>query len=361
MGSSLHHLGFESEKDCRGRDVRRRLGSACVASVGVLLCGCMTKLAVSAQAGVLEQAAPVVEAQTDYEFARAAIPGNLMQIEGILGLAPEDERLLLLIVKGLASYAYAFLEEDMERARTAGDFEQADVLRQRAREMYLKAKRFGVQWLTAKDSGLGTRLSTVSAAAAGEVKADLAQAFDDAEDAPALFWTGYAWGSAINVSRDDPALLADLPLVTALVERSVELDERYYHAAGHVFLGVLHASRGAVIGGDPKLGKQHFERALELTDRKSLIVHANYAEAYAVQVQDGSLFEALLQEVRSAGAAATEGLALANAVAKRRATRLGAQRDELILPALPDPVLPERPVPTVAPEPPEPEPPLTSR
>src|SRR5690606_26052635 len=91
---------------------------------------------------------PVVEEQTDYEYARLAAAGNLMQIEGLLKVAPDNERLLMLATQGYASYAYGFLEEEMDEAEFRGDLERADEARARARAMYLKAKDFGVHLLT---------------------------------------------------------------------------------------------------------------------------------------------------------------------------------------------------------------------
>lgn len=308
----------------------------------------MTKLAVSTQADVMQQASPVVEYQTDYEYARAAIPGTLMQVEGLLRVAPEDERLLLLGTRGFASYAYGFVEDDMDRAELRGDLEQADAARTRARNMYLKAKGFGMKLLTGREP----ELAKAATRDPDELERFVSAEFTDAQIAPALFWTGYAWGSAINVSRDDPTLIADLPLARVLVERSVKLDEKYYNAAGHVFLGVADSSRGESIGGNPERGRQHFERALELTGHKATLVQVNFAEAYAAQKQDRDLFVALLKEVLATPVPADSPLSLPNTVARRRAERLMAQLDTLFLAPLDD-VAPAQPAPEQPQEPPK--------
>src|SRR5690606_19246846 len=172
----------------------------------------------------------------------------------------------------------------------------------------------------------------------------------DAEDAKALFWTGNAWGSAINISRDDPLLVADLPFTTVFVERSVELDEKYYHAAGHTFLGVANSALGESMGGDPEKGRQHLEKALELTGRKATLVQVNYAQGYAVQKNDKALFTKLLNEAIETPIPKGD-LALPNTIAKRRAERLLAQVDTLIMTPLED--LP--PGPADAPSEPAPE------
>src|SRR5690606_29696867 len=258
-----------------------------LAGWGLLANGCnMTQLAVETQAEVMEQAFPAIEEQTDYEFAREGIPANLVQIDGLLKVQPDNERLLMLATQGFCSYAYGFVEDDMQRAEFAGDLEASDRYRARAREMYLKARDYGLSLLRLRQSDFPEELPRDP----DQLKKVLNELFTDAEDAPALFWTGNAWGSAINISRDDPLLVADLPFTTVFVERSVELDEKYYHAAGHVFLGVANSALGESMGGDPEKGRQHLEKALSLTGRKATLVQVNYAQAYAVQKNDKALF-----------------------------------------------------------------------
>jgi hypothetical protein len=300
-------------------------------------------MAVGTQSEVMELAAPVIEEQTDHDFVRAAAPAGILQIEGLLRVTPDDPRLLLLGARSWASFAYGFAEDDMEAADAAGDRERADRQRARARGMYLRARALGLRLLELSAPELPAQLRTGDP---DQLLAFLREQLDD-EHAAALFWTGYAWGSAINVSRDDPTLLADLGVATALVERSLELDERYFHASAHVFLGVVNASRGSSIGGYPEAGARHFERALELTERAALMVQVNYAQAYAVQKQDRKLFDSLLGEVMAATVEGGSPLSLPNVLAQRKARRLLAQADALILdespaePQTPSPASPD--------------------
>lgn len=323
-------------------------GSALIlAGFCVFASGCnMTQLAVETQAEVMELAFPAIEEQTDYEFAREGIPANLVQVDGLIKVQPDNERLLFLATQGFASYAYGFIEDDMQRAELAGDLEAADRYRARAREMYLKARDYGLALLRLIESDFPEELPRDP----DQLKKVLNELFTDPEDAKALFWTGNAWGSAINISRDDPLLVADLPFTTVFVERSVELDEKYYHAAGHTFLGVANSALGESMGGDPEKGRQHLEKALELTGRKATLVQVNYAQGYAVQKSDKALFTKLLNEAIETPIPKGD-LALPNTIAKRRAERLLAQVDTLIMTPLED--LP--PGPADAPSEPAPE------
>jgi hypothetical protein len=291
-----------------------------------VLAGCdMTKFTARSTAGLFERAAPAFDELSDYEFAKQAAPASIMQLEGVLRIEPEDPRLLLAAAQSWTSYAFGFVEEELELAEARGDLKDADHQRARARRMYLHARDLGRRWLTARASGAERALS----AGPDRLRDFLTRELDDEADAKALFWTGNAWGAAIDISRDDPELLADLPLARTLVEHSVKLDERYYGAAGHIFLGCSHASLSPALGGDPKAGHGHFERALALTRRTALMVHVNYARCYAVQTQNRARFVALLQEASRAGVDLDPQARLPNEIARRRAARLLAQVDEL--------------------------------
>jgi hypothetical protein len=293
------------------------------------LAGCdMTKFTARSSAGLFERAAPAFDELADYEFAKQAAPASIMQLEGILRIEPEDPRLLLAAAQAWTSYAFGFVEDEAELAEQRGDLAGADRQRARARRMYLHARDLGRRWLSERASGAEQALS----AGPDKLQAFLARELDEESDAKALFWTGNAWGAAIDISRDDPALLADLPLARTLVEHSVRLDERYYGAAGHVFLGCSHATLSPALGGDPKAAHRHFERALALTRRTALMVQINYARCYAVQTQNRGLFVSLLGETSRASVDLNPQARLPNEVARRRAARLLSRVDELFPP-----------------------------
>jgi hypothetical protein len=291
--------------------------------------GCdMTRFTARSSAGLFDRAAPAFDEQADYEFAKQAAPASIMQIEGILRIEPEDERLLLAGARAWTSYAFGFIEEEAQIVEARGDSAGADWQWARARRMYLRARELGRRLLERRAKGSERALG----GGPDRLREFLVREFRDRTDAEALLWTGSAWGAAIDISRDNPALLADLPLARALVERSVELDESYYEAAGHVFLGTGDASLSRTLGGDPEAGRRHFERALALTGRRALMAQVNYARSYAVQTQNRPLFVALLREATTANVDLNPHARLPNEVARRRAQRLLAQVDELFAP-----------------------------
>ena len=291
--------------------------------VAAAISGCdLTKLTANTTVDVFAEAAPAFDQHWDYEFAGQAAPGSIIQLEGVWRITPDNEVLLLQLAKSYTGYAYGWVEDDLEQVDPM-DFQREEHLRQRARLMYIRARNFAFRAIRNEEDGF----DAAREAGLESFEQWLDENFDDAEDAPILLWAGYSWGSAINVSRDDPMMIADLPFAKALVEHSVELDPTYYNAAGLTFMGVVTAEE---LGGDPENAKPLFERALDITDRRALIVQYNYAKSYAVRTQDRELFESLLNEVLEAGDVLPEAR-LANKIAKRRARRLLRQADDLFV------------------------------
>ncbi|MCC7430964.1 hypothetical protein IT568_08995, partial [bacterium] len=138
----------------------------------------------------------------------------------------------------------------------------------------------------------------------------------------AVFWTANAWASYINLSRDDPEAVSELWKAQSLMERCLELDENFYFAGPHLFLGTIKASLPKLLGGKPEEAKNHFEKALKLSNEKMLMVRVFYAQFYAVQVQNKELFESQLKQVLAFDVENAPEIRLINTLAKKRAKKL---------------------------------------
>ena len=150
-------------------------------------------------------------------------------------------------------------------------------------------------------------------------------------DVPLLYWTAAAWGSAISVSKDDPALVSDQLIVESLIDRALELDEDFDHGAIHGVLISYEMARQGVMG-DPALrSKKHFDRALELSGGKLASPFVSYAESVSVQNQNRAEFQALLEKALAINPDAVPESRLQNLIAQRRARWLLGRVDDLII------------------------------
>lgn len=140
-------------------------------------------------------------------------------------------------------------------------------------------------------------------------------------DVPDLFTVGSAWSAWIHTHREDWNAVAEIPRVEAIMERVVQLDESYQDGAAYLYLGVLNTFLPSALGGKPEVGRKYFERAIEISKNKNLMVKVLYARNYARLVFDRKLYNRLLNEVLKADPN-VPGYTLSNTLAQQQAREL---------------------------------------
>lgn len=148
-----------------------------------------------------------------------------------------------------------------------------------------------------------------------------------AEEVPLLYTAGSAWAGWIQAHSDDFNAVADLPRVEAMMQRVVELDEKYQGGAAHLYLGVMATAIPPALGGRPDVGRAHFEKAIALSGGHNLMARVYYAKNYARGVYDRELHDRLLNEVLAADPH-WPGWTLSNTLARQEAAALLKSADE---------------------------------
>ena len=273
----------------------------------LFLSGCsVNKLAIKTTGSIIEYGMDALMEESDLVFAKESAPANLKLLEGLIKGDPENVTLLISAVKGFSSYTLAFLEdEDKERAKL----------------FYNRGKEYGLRVLLKNRQFNETFKKNIDS-----FNKSL-QSFKK-DDVPALFWTGFAWGNWINLNLDLPEALIDIPKVEAIMMRVMELDESYYYGSVHLFFGVSYGSRSAILGGNLEKSKEHFDRAIKISDGNFLIGYFYKAKYYAIPTQDKELFENLINKVISTPSDVLPEQRLVNEVAKVKAKKLLSQIDE---------------------------------
>ena len=280
----------------------------------VPLGGCDTaKTAADSTSELFVRAAPGVEQHWDYELVGDSMAPSIIQLEGILRLVPDNKAILLSGLKAYLGYAYGWIEDEVEIADRDDNLEEAERLRRKARVLYQRALDLGFHYIGIDHPNFDKAL----AAGHDPLTEWLKKNMSSEGDAEILLWLGQAWGAYINMDSGDMDKVADLPLVKALVRRSVEIDPDHFYSTGKMALGIVASQE---IGGDMDMSKTLFDEALAETERRNLITQVNMARYYAVQMGDQKLFKGLLQEVLDAGDVLPENR-LSNVIARRRAER----------------------------------------
>ncbi len=288
----------------------------------VTCAGCsVNKIAVQKMGDALASSGSTFSSDDDPELIRSASPFSLKLMESLLEESPRHEGLLLAASRGFTQYSYAFVQEDADEME-ARDLNGARALQTRARRLHLRARGYGLRGLEVRHPGFEKALRE---------NPKLAVAQLEARDVPLLYWTSASWGSAISLSKDNPDLIADQPIVEAMIDRALELDPDYDHGAIHAFLVTYESARKGVAGDASARAKQHFDRAMELSRGEMASPLVGYAEAVSVARQDRKQFEALLKQALDINPDAHPEWRLSNLVMQRRARWLLSREDELFV------------------------------
>ena len=201
-----------------------------------------------------------VQKTENFFVVEKATPSMLLMLDSFIAQNPEDRFLLLQGAQMHFFYAALFIHDNPL---------WASMHYQQAREYAAKACNFSVQ---ASAQEFKDRLDLLNA-----------------DDIEAVFWLAMTWGSWIAVNTDSIALLDELPQVEALMKKVIAWDEKYQDGVPFMFLGKLNSKNNAA--------KDYFEKALEVSQRKLLLIHVEYAKTLARFYSDKPLFESLLTEV----------------------------------------------------------------
>ena len=293
--------------------------------LGVLTPGCSVKrMAVNKLGDALAAGGTTFSSDDDPELIKSAVPFSLKLMESLLAESPKHKGLLFATSSGFTQYGYAFVQQEADEIEAA-DLTQAREMQTRARRLYLRARDYGVRGLEARHPGFGAQLKENPKSAVAQMRK---------QDVPQLYWTAVAWAAAISLSKDNPDSVADLPKVEALIDRALALDESWDRGAIHGFLVTFEMGR-ATGEGDPAVrAKQHFDRAVELSQGKLAAPLVSYAESVCIAAEDRAQFEKLLHQALTLNPDADPPSRLANLILQRRARWLLARVDKLFLPPL---------------------------
>jgi len=149
----------------------------------------------------------------------------------------------------------------------------------------------------------------------------------DVRAVPALYWHALNLRTSSDV-QGPGAVVRSAARIKRMMERCLELDERYYYAGPHRYLAVFYARAPFVGGGSLEKSEQHFRRVLDLAPG-FLGTRVYWAEFYAVKVNDQAGFQRELDLVLSQRDDVEPELVPENLIAKRRARDLLGRKAEL--------------------------------
>ena len=269
----------------------------------ILLAGCSNLVSSFTQDFAADLSGAILD-NPDLQMVRDGAPAYLILVDTLVARAPDDTYLLQQSARLHTAYAAAFVS-DAARAR---------LLHDKARDLALAAV------CEALDDACDLpqrpyREFADWVAAQGEASVDV------------LYVLAVSWAGWIQAHSDDFNAVADLARVKALMLRITQLRPGHDDGGAFLYLGVLETLLPPAMGGKPELGREYFERAIDLSGQTNLMAKVMYAEQYARLVFDRSLHDRLLREVLAAPVR-VPGLTLMNTVAQEQAQELLNSADE---------------------------------
>jgi predicted anti-sigma-YlaC factor YlaD len=288
---------------------RQRAG---IALLALLLCACSPRhLIIESVADELAGQGQAVE--EDPILARDAAAFYLKLSEALLRETPGNLKLAEAVAGGFTQYAYAVVAFEAERLESK-DAKAAQKLRERAARLYLRAKRHALVALERRTPGFVAALASPDAAKWPRLTD---------EQVGIAYWAAAAWGGHISLSKDDPEVVADLPLAIRLARLAWERQPDHGEGALAGLMGTFEAARP---GGSAREAAGYFDRAIALGNGRNAGAFVGKAEGVALPAADRAGFEALLRQALAAAAARRD---LQNGIMGERAQWLLESADDL--------------------------------
>lgn len=294
-------------------------GAAAALAALMLLGGCsIKKMAIKTVADSMAESSANYTSDEDPDLIREALPFGLKTLEGLAETLPTHRPLLRSLASGFTSYAVGFLVPEI-RPLEEVDLERSRALRLRSRLMLLRARDYALRSLEVEYPGFRAAVYADPKAAVERVQLP---------DLPDLYWAAAAWGSAVSQGKDQMDLVAEVPIVEALIRRAVALDETWEQGSLHEFL-IVFESRGEASGGSYQRARQHFDRAMALSKGRKVGPLVSLAENVSVYTGNRKEFDELLAKALEFDVNSAPENRLVNILGQRRARQLQAMADQL--------------------------------
>jgi hypothetical protein len=252
----------------------------------------------SAMVDMTENLSQAILNNNDLATVEAGGPAYLLMVDSLLYRDPDNESLLRGASNIYTAYTTVFVKD-----------------KTRAKKLTEKALSYALRAICVRRSKT-CRFREVNFQEFKNMLLSL-----EIKDVPDLFTLGSAWSAWIQMHREDWNAVAEISRVEAIMKQVIELDEFYQDGGAHLYLGVLATFLPPALGGKPDVGRRHFERALEISKDKNLMVKVLYAQHYARLMFDRELHDRLLNEVIKAQPD-VPGYTLGNTLAQQRAREL---------------------------------------
>ncbi len=253
---------------------------------------------------IAEDLSSAVLGSSDFGVVEEGLPAYLILVDALIEGNPNDPSMLNTAAMLNGSYAAGFVEEESRRKYFAT----------KGKQLALRAScRHREVFCNVTDASFIDFKEIVDATSMGDIDY--------------LYILASNWAGWIQAHADDYLAIAELPKAKYLMEHVIQLDPSYANGSPFIYMGVFATFLPAALGGEPELGRENFERAIEISEGANLYAKAMMAEMYARAIFDRELHDRLVSEVLATDPLAGD-LTLQNVVAQKLALQLKDSADD---------------------------------
>lgn len=246
-------------------------------------CSSVQKWAVRRASPVFHKAGEQLTREDSWEFFKNSAPGNLKFLEVVYLTDPNNMELLPTVIKAHVGYAYAVPEtlafED-ELKGSPADFHKTEAIHH-----YTRALDYGVHYLSLRDVSRKDLLSLAEDKLLLKLNKEISR-----NDLVALAYTAQAWGSLINLQKDDVALVSQIPRVKILFDYVCKENPDLEYGICDIFNAQYEASRPRMLGGNPEKAKELYASAMKKYPQH-LLIPVNMIQYIHLPSMDGEEYE----------------------------------------------------------------------
>jgi hypothetical protein len=255
--------------------------------IGILIllfsCSSVKKLAINQSASLFKDAAKGVNKESSYDFFKESTLPNLKTLEGLHFANPENESLLVLLIKGYTGYAFGIVETENYSDLLFENTDTQGVAKLKA--AYTRAIDYGIKYFELK----GIKPEDLFKRSGSEKVLKAFKGTEDSDEKNALFYTAQALGGIVSLEKQNMYLLTTANLIKTMVDIVCNKDKNFENGACNMFYGAYEASRPKMMGGGLEKAKGYFLKVIEKYP-DNLLAQLTYMQYYLLPKGEKKIF-----------------------------------------------------------------------
>jgi hypothetical protein len=218
-------------------------------------CGTIQKYGLRSATPVFKKSSELQTTERSWDFFAESAPANLKLME-LISLQDQDNlELLGVLIKGYAGYSFGVPETLAFQDELTGV--ENSPYKKQAIIGYTKALDYGMTYFEKKGIKHQDIIKNDEASLIKKLNEEM-----DEEDLVPVLYTAQAWGSLINLQKDNVALISQVAKVKAMFDWVCGQKPKIENNVCDIFYAQYEVSRPKMLGGNPEKGEELFLKSI---------------------------------------------------------------------------------------------------